>query len=107
MQAIGDDRRDHDQDRPEQRDDRPGAVGDGIGGRGPVGEGEEDAEPAVAGEGPGEPEEPERPELDKDAQTGAQKIVGGAADHSATAATTDGWPAGVSAVTRRAVPRWV
>src|SRR6516165_8007042 len=104
MQAVGEDRREHEHDRTEQGDRRPGPVCEGIALGGAIGECQEVVEPPVVTEAPDEPEQPEWPEPDEDAQPKAQQIVCRAFDHSAASAATVCSAVVAAATTRRAVP---
>ncbi len=59
------------------------------------------------GEGPGEPEQPERPELDGDAQRDPEQVVAGALDHSAASAAFEAFARPAVSPTWLAVPPWV
>ena len=80
--ALGGEGGEHQQDRPQQTDRRPGAIEQKIGWRGAVGLGRQHlAPPKIAAEVKREPEQPDRPELDDELEDDAADVVGGAGDH--------------------------
>ena len=83
----------HDQARSEQGDAGPGKVGRPVADVlvAPRHAGREAAQivqPLVGGEVPGPPEQPQRPELDGEAQPDPEQVVAGALDHSAACAAS-------------------
>ena len=85
LHAVGDERRDHQSDRPGEGDGGPGAIGEEVTRVAGAVKGQQHFAPGDIGAAPGEPEQPQRPERDDESQTRADEIIANARDHETAA----------------------